>query len=420
MNAIALLEKSSSIGIIFLFLWISFFAPFVGEPWLFKFLLLPCVLLIISLCFKRGLYKFIFSKIEIPFYIFLLTMIGGVVAVKEPAVAYRHFWAFIFPIPFLYLFAKIAFKENYGLLVIRSMCFMAALVCIYGIIEFLAKQNFIYTYFAKNIYFEVFKGRRMMSTQVQPAPLGSYLIAILPLSIALKYLERKVFLKAMSIICTVVISIGIILTFSRGVFLGFFIAMSIMVVFLIRRKKMLYILALILLAVIIIAGNSLLYYFGHSPFFRYSLEGLSAWSPYSNKIERFMAIGPILKEHPFLGVGLGHYRVLFGYYLPHLANIYYDLKIADCMYITILTETGIAGFSGFILFIYFLFKRIRIRLKILSKNEDRLFLVSFLSGFIGILCSFLTYDGLYWVAPSYLFWSYAGILSFLSSPEYLK
>jgi hypothetical protein len=31
-----------------------------------------------------------------------------------------------------------------------------------------------------------------------------------------------------------------------------------------------------------------------------------------------------------------------------------------------------------------------------------------------MLCSFLTYDVLYWVAPAYLFWSYAGFVSSLS------
>lgn len=407
-----LLEKINYIGMIALFLWVSFFAPFASGQWQLEFIILLGVLLMLSFWFKKGIYKSILSKAEIPFYVFLLTMIGGLAGVKDPAVAYRHFWLFIFLIPFLYFFAKSAFKENYGRLIIRSLCLMAALVCVFGIIEFLTKQNFLYTYFARNMYFEVFKGRRMMSTQFHPTPLGTYLVAILPLSIALRSLEKKIFLKFMSIFYSAIIFIGIILTFSRGAFLGFFSAMLVMVVFLIKPKKGLYLWALILFCAIIIGICSL--YF---PCVRYSLQALAAPHSYSAKLCRIMSIGPILKDNLFLGLGFGHYRVFFDHYLPHLANYCkYDGKVADCMYITLLTETGIIGITGFLVFIYFLFTRIRNRLRVSLENADKLLLVSFLSGFTGIFCSFLTYDGLYWVAPSYLFWSYAGILSFLSRP----
>lgn len=413
MNISTLLEKINYIGMVSLFLWVSFFAPFARGQWLSKFIILLGVLLIAAFWFKKDIYKSIFNKAEIPFFVFLLTMAGGIVSVKDPVGAYRHFWLFIFPIPFLYFFAKSAFKENYGRLIIRSLCLMAALVCVFGIIEFLTRQNFLYTYFARNMYFEVFKGRRMMSTQFHPTPLGTYLAAILPLSIALRSLEKKTFLKFMSMFYAAVIFIGIILTFSRGVFLGFFAAMLVMAIYLIKSKKGLYILALILLSAIIIEICSLCF-----PFARYSLQTLAAPHSYYAKLCRVMSIGPILKDNLFLGLGFGHYRVFFDHYLPHLAKYCsHDGKVADCMYITILTETGIIGLSGFLVFIAFLFTRIRNRLRTLLKNEDRLLLVSFLSGLIGMLCSFLTYDGFYWVAPSYLFWSYAGILSFLSGPR---
>jgi len=410
MNIGPRLEKLNCLGMIALFLGVSFFAPFAGGQRQFKFIILPGVLLAVSFWFKKGVYKTILNKAEIPFWVFLLTLIGGLIGVQDSAVAYRHFRLFIFPIPFLYFFAKTAFKEKYGRLIIRSLCLLAVFVCVFGISEFLTKQNFLYTSLAKNMYFEAFKGNRMISTQVHPTPLGTYLAAILPLSIALILLEKKLFLKFMAMLYAAVIFTGIILSFSRGAFLGFFAAMSMLIVFLIRSRKRLYLLALILLCIIIIGICSL--YF---PSARYSLQALAAPHAYSAKISRIMSIGPILRDKLFLGLGFGHYRVFFDHYLPRLADYCgYDGKVADCMYITILTETGIIGFSGFLVFISFLFIRIRNRLKMLLKNEDKLLLVSFLAGFIGILCSFLTYDGFYWVAPSYLFWSYAGILSFLS------
>lgn len=382
-----------------------------------QFLLILSILLLI-LAFTKKSFKKIFSKEEIPFWIFMVSMLGGIISVKNPSIAYQHLRSFIIPVPFLYYFAKIGFENKYSMPIIRSICFMASLVFIYGFIEFVTKHNFIYEYLVRNQYYKLFVGIRMISTHIHPAPLGTYLVAIFPLSIALFSKEKKSFLKFISVIYAMVIFIGIILTFSRGVLLGFSVVIFLMTVFLKREKKMLYILALIFPLAIIIGISSILFYHDHTFFALYSLPGLSKASIYSGKIDRLMTIGPILAEQPFLGLGFGHYRVLFDYYLPHLAaTCSYDGKIADCMYLTILTETGLVGFSGFLLFIYFLLKRIWIKLTKLTKNEERIFLVSFFSGFIGILCSFLTYDGLYWVAPSYLFWTYAGILSFFSSSD---
>lgn len=395
------------LGITALFFWISFFAPWASAREGFKFIILPGVLLLAAFWFKEGFRKLIFNKAEIPFFIFLLTMAGGFAGAKDQAVAHRHFWMFIFPVPFIYLFAKAAFKEDYARLVMRSVCLMAALVCVFGIIEFLIKQNFIYAYFVKNAYFETFIGKRMMSTQIHPVPLGTYLSAVLPLAVALVFLEEKVFLKALAKVYAVLIFTGIILSFSRGGFLSFFAAMFVMVIYLARWKKAVYLWVLILLSGITIGVCAS--YFSVK---RHSRSTV----PY--RIERIMAAGDILKDKLFLGLGFGNFRICFNHYLPRLAHYSYEeTKVADCMYVTILTETGIAGFSGFLLFIFFIFKRVRDKLNIVPSGKEKFLLVSFLAGFIAILCSFLTYDGLYWVAPAYLFWSYAGILSFLSFPK---
>ena len=77
----------------------------------------------------------------------------------------------------------------------------------------------------------------------------------------------------------------------------------------------------------------------------------------------------MIKDHPFFGVGLGHYRVLFDHYFPIIAgHLIYDQKIADCMYVTILAEAGIIGLTGFIFFIAAIFRNILTILKANSEN----------------------------------------------------
>jgi len=403
------------IGIIGIFLWISFFAPLVGGQYQSLFLIFITSLLLVLLILNNRLYKIMLDKKDLPLWIFLFSMIGGIVNIQNPSITYWHFWGFIFPIPFLYFFAKSAFEERYDLLILRSLCLMGLMVCLYGIIEFITGQNFIYKDLVHNFCYEAFKGRRMMSTHIHPAPLGTYLVAIFPLALVLILKEKKVFFKRLAIIFALIIFISIILTFSRGAFLGAVISMSIMLSFLFKRNRIFFIPLLILLVAAIIIISSLLFYYGYHYFYRFGFQGLSAAVIYTSKIDRFASILNILKDHPFFGLGLGHYRVFFDYYLPHLANVTGQLsKVPDCMYIALLTETGLIGFAGFVLFISFLFKSIWHKLKLVSGYEDRLLIVGFLSGFVGVLVAFLTYDGLYWIAPSYLFWTYAGVLAHLS------
>ena len=85
------------------------------------------------------------------------------------------------------------------------------------------------------------------------------------------------------------------------------------------------------------------------------------------------------------------------------------------MYVTILAETGLIGCAAFFIFIYSVIKNTLIKLKEALFNESRLILLRFFVGFVGIMCTFLTYDGLYWTAPCYLFWYYTGVLSSLNN-----
>ena len=65
-------------------------------------------------------------------------------------------------------------------------------------------------------------------------------------------------------------------------------------------------------------------------------------------------------QHPIFGVGLNHFRILFDkFYLskPIIQFIPYEIKIADNMYLTLIAETGIIGFTGFIIFIFSLFRK---------------------------------------------------------------
>jgi O-antigen ligase len=85
--------------------------------------------------------------------------------------------------------------------------------------------------------------------------------------------------------------------------------------------------------------------------------------------------------------------------------------IADNMYLTILGETGIIGFFGFLIFIPFLLRKTWRQLWILEydpKSKQQLLII--LSAFIGLLVSMGGYELFYWPNQYMYFCILVGLL----------
>ena len=396
-----------------LFIWISFFAPIIGGRYEFLFISAITVILLAVLILDKEVYKNVADKRDLALCVFIIVVLIGTARSENPELAYRHFWSYLFPAPFLYFFGKITVNKGFNRPVLKIICFIVFLVCLYGLLELTSNNSFVYGKYFNNPYLSLYKNHRIMSFHIHPAPFGTYLLAVFPLIYMTIIIEKSSFFKSVLRVLATVVFICIILTFSRGVLFGLTLSLSIMLFFTTKARRLYLVLGSMFL--LIIVSSIFMHLKDTVAFYRYSLKQLFDWYAYSRKIVRFTVLDSILSDHPFFGLGLGHYRVLFDHYLPQLASITdYDKKIADCMYISIVAETGLIGCAAFFVFIYSIIKNTLIKLKKALLSEDRLLLLGFFAGFAGIMCTFLTYDGLYWTTPCYLFWYYAGVLSSLS------
>jgi len=117
----------------------------------------------------------------------------------------------------------------------------------------------------------------------------------------------------------------------------------------------------------------------------------------------------MLKEHPFAGVGLNHFRIKCNAYSP--IQRVEDSKVTDNVYLLFLTETGIIGFLGFILFIGYLLKKGFHHFYSMKAEDSKDMLIAIIAGLTGLLVNMNTYDLLYWTTPLYLFSILVGMLN---------
>ncbi|MEK6733366.1 MAG: hypothetical protein AABY55_07040, partial [Candidatus Omnitrophota bacterium] len=95
------------IGSIILFLWISFFAPILGGKYEFLFISAITVIILAVLILDKKAYKNAVDKKDLALCVFIIAVVIGIARAENPETAYKHFWYYVFPAPFLYFFGKI-------------------------------------------------------------------------------------------------------------------------------------------------------------------------------------------------------------------------------------------------------------------------------------------------------------------------
>jgi len=392
----------------------SFFAPYTWTllyGWTCG--LLACASVVF---FLKNRKRLTLSGIDLYLVLCFVCLCAGLVNLENSSIGMPFFLTCILPVPFLYFFSR-----NYS----RRMKMRPFLWCIwgcgvivglYGLIEMMFHIGFIQEHFFGEIFSRVFLGNRLMSFQVHPAVAATFFLAVLPVSASLVILEKGKTAGRWARGGIIVAILSVLMTFSRGAFFALIVCTCVYC-FLINKRKM----AVVCIAVFLSAALIILFCSVSSgvcgPFSRFSFRNISSEANLQRKIDRAVVALRMAADHPFTGTGYQGFYTKFGNYSQGLFSgeqINSPEKVADCMFLTLAAETGVIGTAGFILFIIALFCRAAYALNMLNDYNRRIILSGFISGLLGILCMFLTYDVLYWASPCIFFWTYCGIVSALS------
>jgi O-antigen ligase len=220
---------------------------------------------------------------------------------------------------------------------------------------------------------------------------GGYLVVVLSLVIALllnenRFRPRTAILSALSIFST----LAIFLTFSRGSWLA--IALAFIFICFFSKKHIKWLLPIFLIIIVML----LLPVFQERLFLTFKPGGDS------DRFRYWLAAIKMIKDHPFLGMGVGTFMANFSNYLPGCSVSY-----AHNCYLQIWAETGVFSLISFMLFvcslIYF-----GVRKFIVSKD---FLLLGLLSGVLGFLAHSFFDTNFYSLRLAVLFWIWAGLIA---------
>ncbi len=385
-----------------LFAWVSFFPEPVQGQYVIYTRIFSGIFLAFLLLDKIN-FKHLFSFYDWFLWLFLICLLAGTVSAIDKSVVRRtySYVAVTFFLVFhigkgLYLNGK---NQNIVSLVI---CICSSLVALIGISELYFGKNILYENFIANPFYERYIKYypRLMSTQLNPAILGSYLLGCLPFSFYL-FRNKSLYLRLLGIFSSLLCIFIIIFTFSRGVMLGLIVLLLFYLWY--SQKKgvfFLFLFSLILLVSICsFQKNANFNRFGFNRFISGSYDSIIS----EYRLNRVKMAFKIFGDYPLFGIGFNHFRIRFNEYCieKNKGRELYEFMIPDNMYLTFLAETGLVGTSGFLIFIVFLLKNG------LNKIKETLIPMSAL---VGLLVNMGGYELFYWHTPYILFCLICGFI----------
>lgn len=396
--------------VIILFVWISFFPVVLQERYYFStqvFLLL----IFLDTWIRKG--NSIFKRADFALWVFIILVGLNVLFTRQINVAFVTYLKIALPLILIYYIISENFSREKSFdLLAKAISILSILVSFIGLFEVIFAFNPIYEYFIKNQYYKTCMTGfvRPISTQFTPAPLGGYLVSSLPFNLLL-FKRNKSFWRVIGEIGIVANIVIIFLTFSRGAFLALITTMAL---YLFAQRNFALLRIFLAIVLIFIFISSIFPY----PLNRYSLDYIfgekssAMLSPY--RLARYSMVSSILKDHPFVGIGFQHVRIRFYEYYPLIKNVSYETRILDNMYLTILAETGIIGFLGFTIFIFYFIKEAWRKLKKLNfESWQRWYLLVGITSLIAILIDMHGFEFMYWLNPYLYFCIIIGCLAAL-------
>ncbi len=274
------------------------------------------------------------------------------------------------------------------------LCAAGVVVSLYGFYQFMFQDKFGGVWVDTEMFENIF---RVYSTLENPNVLGEYFLLVIPLAAAGFFISKNMWLRLYYLGCAAVMSLCLILTYSRGCYIGIIVAAGVFLVLLDRRFILLGVVALLFMPFVL----------PESIINRFMSIGNMEDSSTSYRVYIWMGTINMLKDYWLCGVGPGQaaYNKVYPFYgyneisAPHSHNTF----------LQIMCDTGIVGLVVFIALIYKYYKYLFCTYIKNRSFEERILVISSMASISAFLVQSLFDYTFYNYRVMLLFWIFIGL-----------
>lgn len=371
-----------------------FIYPFIPDTGIIYYFILLVMIFIFHHFFKsrdnlEG------NKVEIPMVIYGILIIIGTFTSINPSGSFRDFTIHMVSLSLVVVMVNSVktIKELNRLITV--LVFSATIVALIGLYQYVVGVEIDAAWIdvANNPDIKA----RVFSVFGNPNVLAEYLIMMIPLSISLMWHSKKLYKKVLFLGTSLVLILAIVLTMSRGGWLGF--AFSALVFILLVDKRFLLSIIPITLAGVYLLPQTYLN----------RILSIGNFNDSSNayRLKMWEITMEIIGDYPLAGVGFGHlpFKQTFETYIRTMPTYH-----AHNTFLEIAAELGIPGLIAFVILIFVVFKY---SIKELIKKEHTYISIisaGVLSGLAGVLAHGAVENVLYLTRIIFSFWMLIGLL----------
>ena len=238
---------------------------------------------------------------------------------------------------------------------------------------------------------------RVYSTLQNPNMLAEYLVLVLPLGVALLLSVRGVSGRLWWLGCSALIGLCLILTLSRGGWVGALIAGAIFVVLI--NPRLLVLVPFALVALYFVMPDTVIQ--------RFTSIGDLGDSSTSYRVSIWMGSLAMLKDYWLCGIGPGTeaFNMVYPIYGYAAANAQHSHNLL----LQLVSDGGIWLLAVFLLMILAFTRQICVALSRSRDRRDRYFLAAVLAGIMGFLAQGMTDYSFYNYRVTLVFWAMLGL-----------
>lgn len=272
------------------------------------------------------------------------------------------------------------------------------LVCLYGIAQYIFGWNTTQSWMDEDMFSDI--KMRIYSTLGNPNVLGEYILLVLPAAIALMWTRKGALQKIVYALTAAVMFAALILTFSRGCWIGLIVSAAVFITFAAGKLWGLALIVLPLLPAVL----------PESIINRFLSIGDMKDSSTSYRVYIWMGTLAMIKDYWISGIGMGTeaFTQIYPFYsysgivAPHSHNLF----------LQILVESGIGGIAVFLLIIAIFLKKMMTAWQFGGKgNAYSTSITALAAGVCGFLLQGMFDNCFYNYRVLLVFWCVIGIAS---------